>query len=66
MQEKNHFGFGVIVGVPVGEGLNHPAVDHAETAGAIGDWQAAQQADEGAEDADTDGSADGLFVSAFA
>jgi hypothetical protein len=66
VQQQNHFGLGVIVGIPMGECLDHPAVDHAETAGAIGDGQAAEQADQGAEDADADGSADGLFVATIA
>ncbi len=42
--------------------LNHPAIDHAKTAGAIGDRQTAQHADQRAEDADAHRSADRLLV----
>ena len=40
MQQQNHFRLGVIIGVPMGKCLDHPAVDDAETAGAVGDGYA--------------------------
>jgi hypothetical protein len=50
----------------MGERLDHPAIDHAETAGAIGDGNAAQQANQRAQNTDADGSTDRLFVFSFA
>jgi hypothetical protein len=47
------------------ERLDHPAIDHAETAGAIRHRHAAEQANKRAQNTDAHGSTDGLFVFSF-
>jgi hypothetical protein len=66
MQQENHLGLRIIVGIPVRERLDHPPIDHSKTTGAISDRNTAQQADERAQNTDADRSTDRLFVFSFA
>ena len=46
MQKQNYFGLRIIIGIPMSERLDHPAIDDAESAGAIGDRHAAEHSNQ--------------------
>jgi hypothetical protein len=62
LEEEDDFGFGVVFGIPVGEGVDDALVGGAEAAGAVGDVFAGHGADEAAQDPAAEEAGDTLAV----
>ena len=61
-EEQDHFGLGIVLGIPVGEGENHLAIGRPETAGAVGQVHADQGADDAPEDEAAEPPHERLFI----